>query len=118
MIAPGAVGGAAAAVIARRASQPATNGSAASGVWVGELVGFEAQRAQRWFDRGMELAALLDRPSAACVLAMAGIYRRLLARIAADPERVLRERVRLPAHEKALLATRSVLGAGLAPRGG
>ncbi len=118
LIAPDADGGAAAAVIARGASQPASNGSAASGVLVSDLVGFEAQRAQRWFDRGMELAALLDRPSAACVLAMAGIYRRLLARIAADPERVLRERVRLPAYEKALVATRSMLGAGLAPRGG
>ena len=41
-----------------------------------------------WFDRGMQLAPLLDRRSAACVLAMAGIYRRLLERIDADPGRV------------------------------
>ena len=34
---------------------------------------------------GMQLTPLLDRRSAACVLAMAGIYRRLLERIEADP---------------------------------
>ncbi len=48
--------------------------------WLGALVRFEAERAQQWFERGMELAPLLDRRSAACVLAMAGIYRRLLRR--------------------------------------
>ncbi len=53
---------------------------------------------------------LLDRRSAACVLAMAGIYRRLLTRIEAHPERALRERVSLPAREKAWVAARSMLG--------
>ena len=42
----------------------------------------------RMVRRGMPLAPLLDRRSAACVLAMAGIYRRLLDRIEARPERV------------------------------
>ena len=73
---------------------------------------FEAARAREWFERGMQLAPLLDRRSAACVLAMAGIYRRLLDRIEADPERVLRERVSLPAREKAWVAARALLGAG------
>ncbi len=77
------------------------------------LIRFEAQRAQEWFERGMRLVALLDRRSAACVLAMAGIYRRLLVRIADDPRRVLRERVSVPAPEKAWVAARALVG--LAP---
>jgi len=76
------------------------------------LVRFEAARAREWFARGLELAPLLDRRSAACVLAMAGIYRRLLERIDAHPELAARRRVSLPAHEKAWVAARSMLGAG------
>ena len=74
------------------------------------LVRFEANRAQEWFERGMRLVPLLDRRSAACVLAMAGIYRRLLRRIADDPQRVLRERVSVPAPEKAWVAARAMMG--------
>jgi phytoene synthase len=75
-----------------------------------ELMRFEAERAREWFDRGLELAPLLDRRSAASVLAMAGIYRRLLDRIEAHPERAAQRRISLPAYEKALVAARSVLG--------
>jgi 15-cis-phytoene synthase len=74
------------------------------------LVRFQAERARRWFDRGLTLAPLLDRRSAACVLAMAGIYSRLLTRISADPERALRERIALPMREKTWVAARSMLG--------
>jgi 15-cis-phytoene synthase len=73
------------------------------------LVRFEAERAQQWFDRGIGLAPLLDRRSAACVLAMAGIYHKLLDRIEANPERVLRERMSLPPWEKAWVAAGSIL---------
>ena len=76
-----------------------------------ELMRFEAARAREWFDRGLTLAPLLDRRSAACVLAMAGIYRRLLDRIEAHPERAAHRRISLPAHEKALVAARSMFGA-------
>jgi 15-cis-phytoene synthase len=76
------------------------------------LVRFQAERANEWFDRGIALAPLLDRRSAACLLAMAGIYNRLLRRIAATPDRVLYERVALPVHEKAWVAMRSMLGIG------
>jgi phytoene synthase len=76
------------------------------------LVRFEASRAQEWFRRGLELAPLLDRRSAACVLAMAGIYHRLLDRIEAHPERALHERMSLPGREKAWVALRSMLGGG------
>jgi phytoene synthase len=73
------------------------------------LVAFEAERARQWFDRGLALAPLLDRRSAACVLAMAGIYRRLLDRIEARPEEALRRRMSLPAREKAWVAARGMM---------
>jgi phytoene synthase len=41
---------------------------------------------------------------------MAGIYRRLLDRIARDPEAVLRGRVSLPGPEKAYVAVRGLSG--------
>ena len=80
---------------------------------VGALVRFEAGRAREWFARGIALTSLLDRRSAACVTAMAGIYRRLLVRIEADPQQAIGRRLSLPAHEKAWVAARSVLGAAL-----
>jgi phytoene synthase len=43
---------------------------------------------------------------------MAGIYRRLLTRIEADPAAVLVSRISLPAWEKAWVAARSLAGAG------
>ena len=74
------------------------------------LVRFQADRAHQWFQRGMELAPLLDRRSAACLQAMAGIYRRLLNRIQARPDRALAARISLPAPEKAWVAVHSMLG--------
>jgi phytoene synthase len=74
------------------------------------LVRFQAARARDWFERGMELAPLLDRRSAACLLAMAGIYRRLLERIDSKPAAILAGRVSLPAREKALVAVRGLIG--------
>jgi phytoene synthase len=76
------------------------------------LVRFECQRAREWFDRGIALTPMLDRRSAACVLAMAGIYRRLLERIDAAPGEVARRRMSLPAREKAWVAARGILGVG------
>jgi 15-cis-phytoene synthase len=80
--------------------------------WLHALVRFEVDRAHQWFHRGMELAPLLDRRSAACLQAMAGIYRRLLDRIQAHPERALAERMSVPVPEKAWVAARSMLGGG------
>jgi len=73
------------------------------------LVRFECERAREWFARGLVLTRMLDRRSAACVLAMAGIYRRLLERIDAHPEQALRRRTSLPAHEKGWVALRGML---------
>jgi squalene synthase HpnD len=79
---------------------------------VGELVRFEAERAREWYLRGLRLQPMLDRRSAACTGAMAGIYRRLLERIAADPLTAVTTRMSLPPWEKALVAVRALTGAG------
>ena len=55
-------------------------------------------------------AGLLDRRSAACTGAMAGIYRRLLDRITAEPAAVLRGRVSLSGREKAVVAVKALAG--------
>jgi 15-cis-phytoene synthase len=75
------------------------------------LVRFQVRRAEEWFERGLELVPLLDRRSRACVLAMTGIYRRVLARIRDDPERARIERVSLPIWEKTWVAARSLVEA-------
>ncbi len=69
---------------ARSEDSPAATVSAVAG-GPEALVRFQAERAREWFQRGLQLAPLLDRRSAACVLAMAGIYRRLLEHIEAHP---------------------------------
>jgi phytoene synthase len=77
-----------------------------------ELIRFEAERADEWFDRGLQMLALLDGRSASCVQAMTGIYRRILDRILADPAQVLRGRISLSPLEKSWVAARSLVGAG------
>jgi phytoene synthase len=75
-----------------------------------ELIRFEALRAREWFDRGLELVDMLDGRSASCVLAMTGIYRRILERITREPDEILQRRISLPPWEKAWLAARSLAG--------
>jgi phytoene synthase len=82
----------------------------ATGDQMHQVLLFEARRARDWFHVGLGLVPLLDRRSAACVSAMAGIYRRVLARIEDDPERSLATRVSLPAWEKGVVAARSLIG--------
>ena len=77
---------------------------------VGALVQNVAEQAAGWFERGLVLLGHLDHRSRACTAAMAGIYRRLLGRIAAQPTGPLAGRVRVPTREKALVALRSVSG--------
>jgi 15-cis-phytoene synthase len=73
-----------------------------------KLADFEVERARDWYATGMRLLPVLDWRSAACTGAMAGIYRRLLDRIAEQPEAVLRGRVSLSAGEKAAVAARAL----------
>jgi phytoene synthase len=75
-----------------------------------ELVRFEAARVTEWYARGMQLLPLLDRRSAACCSALAGIYRELLGRIAADPDLIRHGRVSLPTTAKARIAARALAG--------
>jgi phytoene synthase len=78
---------------------------------VAELIRFEARRAGHWFEQGLELLPLLDRRSAACVAAMAGVYGRLLARIERQPELVLEGRITMPRWEKGWTAVRGLVAA-------
>jgi phytoene synthase len=73
-----------------------------------ELVRFEAARAWGWYDEGLRLLGMLDRRSAACCAAMAGIYHQLLKRIAADPTLVFDRRLSLPTGAKARIAVRAI----------
>jgi 15-cis-phytoene synthase len=74
------------------------------------LVEFEANRAREWYGSGLRLLATIDRRSAACTGAMAGIYRRLLERIARNPHAVLEGRMSLPGSEKLLVAAEALAG--------
>jgi 15-cis-phytoene synthase len=88
---------------------PATLDQSASAGFT-RLVEFEAERARDWYATGWKLLARLDRRSAACTGAMAGIYRRLLDRIAAEPAAVLRGRISLSGQEKAMVAAKALAG--------
>ncbi|HEY3955063.1 MAG TPA: presqualene diphosphate synthase HpnD [Streptosporangiaceae bacterium] len=80
-----------------------------------QLVGFEAERARGWYATGLRLLPMLDRRSAASAAAMAGIYRRLLERIAATPAEVLNGRMSLSTGEKITVALRSLAGTAIRP---
>jgi phytoene synthase len=75
-----------------------------------EVIRFEADRARGWYATGLQLLPLLDPRSAASAGAMAGIYRRLLERISAQPAAVLQTRLSLTTREKAMVAVRSLAG--------
>lgn len=72
------------------------------------LVRYEAERAAEWYAQGLRLLPLLDHRSAACTAAMAGIYRRLLMRIAAEPARVCSARLSLSTSGKLRVAARAL----------
>lgn len=77
------------------------------------LMRFQLLRARNWFHRGLLLLEYLDRRSAACVLAMAGIYLRVLRRVEDRPDRALAQRASLRSREKAWVAVRALLGKGV-----
>jgi phytoene synthase len=74
------------------------------------LVRAQVARARSWYDDGLRLLPLLDRRSAACTSAMAGIYSRLLTRIGGDPLTALDTRMSLPPREKVAVALRALAG--------
>jgi phytoene synthase len=73
-----------------------------------EVIRFEAARACGWYDEGLKLLPMLDWRSAASCAAMAGLYRELLQRIAADPSAVMRGRMSLSAPDKVRIAARAL----------
>jgi phytoene synthase len=79
------------------------------------LIGYQVARARSWFARGMRLLSLLDRRSAACAGAMAGIYTRLLDQIEARPGEVLDRQISLPSWEKAWAGALAILRRGRPP---
>jgi 15-cis-phytoene synthase len=74
------------------------------------LIRFSARRAQEWYAEGLRLAPLLDRRSGACCTAMAGIYRRLLEMIEAEPSAVFAGRLSLSGRQKLGVAIRALSG--------
>jgi phytoene synthase len=78
-----------------------------------ELIRHRAHEAQGWYQRGLQLVPLLDRRSAACCAAMAGIYSRLLAQIEAAPQLVYDRRLSLTGRQKAEVAMRALMGAAV-----
>jgi 15-cis-phytoene synthase len=75
-----------------------------------KLIRDAAERAIRWYDDGLRLLPLLDRRSAACCGAMAGIYRALLDRLSEVPESSYDRRLSLSGWEKARVAARAMAG--------
>jgi phytoene synthase len=73
------------------------------------LVRREVARASDLYDDGLGLLPLLDRRSAACCAAMAGIYRQLLGVIDTDPERICLGRTSLSREAKLAVAARALV---------
>ncbi len=73
------------------------------------LIQFQADRASRQFEKGLQLLPLLEGRSAACAAAMAGIYRQVLRRIQDDPAAVLEGRVSLSGWAKVRVAVWSLI---------
>lgn len=78
-----------------------------------EVVQLEIERAKGAYSEGLGLLDLLDYRSRACVAAMAGIYRRLLAKIESEPAAVFSRRVALSTPEKVRVTLRALSGAGV-----
>jgi phytoene synthase len=75
-----------------------------------EFIRFSAARNRTWYADGLRLIPLLDRRSAACATAMAGIYRQLLTEIENDPTLVYTQRLSLSGGDKAKVAVRALAG--------
>jgi phytoene synthase len=73
---------------------------------------YAAARAGDWYSLGLRLVPHLDRRSAACCRAMAGIYHHLLGRIADDPALVYDQRLSLSVAQKARVAMTALAGGG------
>jgi phytoene synthase len=93
----------------RFAVHPEAVASGSPGPGFEALVLAAAEEARRFYGAASRLSDRLPRSTRACPVSLATVYRGLLERIAADPARVLRERVRVPGPVKVARA----LGASL-----
>jgi 15-cis-phytoene synthase len=73
------------------------------------IVAHQAERARRLYEEGLRVCRSLSPSSAVCVRTMAGIYRRILERIARDPRHAYEHRVHLSTAAKLAVAARSWL---------
>jgi phytoene synthase len=80
-----------------------------------ELMRFQAQRARGFFEAAEREALALDPRKILAAEIMGRIYRRLLARIEASGFDVFRREIRVPFHERAWIAGRSILAANSSP---
>lgn len=79
---------------------PARVLAGAPGAGFAPLFLYQVERARALYDEGADLYRLLPVSTRPCPAALASVYRGLLDRMAADPSRVLRERVALGAPVK------------------
>jgi len=77
-----------------------------------EMMRFQIDRAEGLFRASADLERRLERDSRPTLRAMTEIYQRLLKKIAADPQRVLRERVSLSVLSKLRIGWRAVRSVG------
>lgn len=73
-----------------------------------EMMRFQIDRAQEYYRRSADLESRIERDSRPTLVAMTQIYRGLLQKIAADPQRVLTERVSLSVFSKLRIGWRAV----------
>lgn len=76
-----------------------------------ELVDFQIERANRYFESGLKVTEYIPRRAAVCVRTMAGMYRSILKQIAEDPYLPLRQRASLRKRTKLKVMFRSWLRA-------
>ncbi len=81
------------------------------------LIEQEVGRATAYYRAADELIPLLAPDAQPAMEVLVTIYRRLLARIARDPDAVLRERVAVPLSEKLGILTRGLIASAMARRG-
>jgi phytoene synthase len=72
-----------------------------------ELMRFQIDRAEAFYQKSRPLEQRIQQDSRATLVAMTQIYHRLLKKVAAEPERVLRERVSLSLLSKLMIGWRA-----------
>ena len=85
-----------------------------------DLMGFQAERARRYFDSGRRLMPLLSPESRGCLAVLHGFYSRILDRIETSKFDVFQQRIGLSKREKLFLMAKlwalSLIPAVLSPR--